>query len=228
MRKLILIPARAGSKGLPGKNVKHLEGKPLISYSIEFAKEIAGEKDVICISSNDMEVLEIARGYGIGLPFIRPDYLATDEAGSYEVIMHALEYFGIENFDAVLLLQPTSPLRRISDYLKLESKFKTEIDMVVTVKKSKENPYFNLFEEDADGTLKKCKSATFTRRQDCPTVYAINGSMYLMNVHSLLKTNIIGFTKIDKIEMPDELSIDIDTIQDWIIVEYLMKKNEND
>ena len=228
MRKLILIPARAGSKGLPGKNVKHLEGKPLISYSIEFAKEIASEKDVICISSNDMEVLEIARRYGIGLPFIRPDYLATDEAGSYEVIMHALEYYGTVNFDAVLLLQPTSPLRRISDYLKLESKFKTEIDMVVTVRKSKDNPYFNLFEEDDDGTLKKSKSSAFTRRQDCPAVYAINGSMYLMNIESLLKTNIQGFTKIDKIELPDEFSIDIDTMQDWIIAEYLMRKNEKD
>ena len=227
MRKLILIPARAGSKGLPGKNVKHLNGKPLIGYSIEFAKEIAGERDVICISSNDGEALEIARGYGINVPFVRPEDLATDGAGSYEVIMHALEYFGKGNFDAVLLLQPTSPLRRISDYLKMEAQFKQELDMVVTVKRSKENPYFNLFEENTDGTLKRSKSSEFTRRQDCPAVYAMNGSMYLMNVQSLLKTNIQGFTKIDKIEMPDELSIDIDTIQDWIIAEYLMTKNEN-
>jgi CMP-N,N'-diacetyllegionaminic acid synthase len=227
MRKLILIPARAGSVGLPGKNVKQLHGKPLIGYSIEFAQQVAGQRDVVCVSSNDNEALEIARGYGVDVPFIRPSHLAIDEIGTYEVIMHALEYFGPKNFDAVLLLQPTSPLRRISDYLKLEALFKQETDMIVTVTKSKENPYFNLFEENADGTLKKSKSSGFTRRQDCPVVYAMNGSMYLINVESLLKMNIQEFSNIHKIEVPEELSIDIDTMQDWIIAEYLMAKNEN-
>ncbi len=227
MRKLILIPARAGSKGLPGKNVKELNGKPLISYSIEFALEIVDSNDVICISTNDKEILEIAKKYEISIPFIRPEFLSTDSASTYEVIIHALEFYGVDKFDQVLLLQPTSPFRRREDYLKMESLFKEDIDMVVTVKKSKENPYFNLFEENSEGILVKSKNSDFTRRQDCPSVYAINGSMYLLNVNSLLIKNIQEFSKILKVELPEELSVDIDTVYDWVLAEYIIHKNEN-
>jgi N-acylneuraminate cytidylyltransferase len=227
MRKLILIPARGGSKRLPKKNVTLLNGKPLIGYSIDFAKKICGEEDIICVSSNDEEALKIARSYKIHVPFVRPDYLAMDATGTYEVIMHALEYYGAENFDAVLLLQPTTPLRRVGDYQKMEALFRNEIDMVVSVKISKENPYYSLFEENEDGTLRKSKEAHYTRIQDFPKVFAINGSMYLISVQSLIKSDIQGFKKIEKIEMSEEFSIDIDNIQDWIVAEYIMKENED-
>ncbi len=230
MSTLILIPARAGSKGLPGKNIKLLGGKPLISYTFEFSKKIQGDGDVICLSTNDDDIVKIAVKGNIKVHFKRPEELASDTAGTYDVIMHALKYYqgAGYKFNNVLLLQPTSPFRNLEDYKELVDKFDTECDMAVTVKFSKENPYFNLFEEDADGYLKKCSSGNFVTRQDCPPVYSLNGSMYLMKVSSLLKGNLASFKKITKVLMPEERSIDIDNYTDWLLAEYFLKKNTNE
>ena len=226
MKTLILIPARAGSKGLVGKNTKLLGKLPLIAYSILFAKKIAREGDVICISTNDIDVVKIAAQYKLPVPFIRPEELASDTAGSYEVIMHALDYYEQQglHFDAILLLQPTSPFREMEDFRNMSSLYSNDCDMVVSVNISKNNPYFNLFEQDEQGYLKKSKESTSYRRQDCPDVFAFNGSMYLMNSASLKRTNIQGFTKIIKSIMPDERSIDIDNMKDWKIAEYFLKQ----
>jgi CMP-N,N'-diacetyllegionaminic acid synthase len=224
MSTLILIPARAGSRGLPGKNTKMLRDKPLISYTFDFSKAIKGVDDVICLSSNDTAAIEIAESENIQVPFKRPDELATDKVGSYDVIMHALTYFESlgRSFQQVLLLQPTSPLRTINDYHMLVEKFDKECDMAVTVKLSKENPYFTLFEEDREGYLRKSKEGEFMRRQDCPAVYSYNGSMYLIRVSSLKIGNMGSFQKIRKLLMPDERSVDIDTFADWILTEYFL------
>jgi CMP-N,N'-diacetyllegionaminic acid synthase len=226
MRILIIIPARAGSKGLPGKNSKLLNGKPLISYTIEYAEKIKKDDDIICVTSNDETVIEIARNYGLAIPFKRPEELSTDYAGSYEVIMHALNHYKAEGeyFDAVLLLQPTSPLRAESDYFAMLEKFDGVCEMVVSVMNAKENPYFTLFEEGVDGYLEKSKKANYKTRQDCPPVYTFNGSMYLIDVRALEKSGFQGYTKIAKVVMPEERSIDIDTIHDWIITEYFLNQ----
>lgn len=225
MKTLILIPARAGSKGLPGKNIKVLGDLPLIAHTILFAKQIADLSDQICISSNDQQVINIANNYGLTVPFVRPESLASDTAGSYEVIMHAINYYGSINkqFENVLLLQPTSPLRTIEDFFNLKTKYDDGCDMAVSVSVSKDNPYFTLFEEDEKGYLKKSKESNAVRRQDCPDVYAYNGSLYLIKVESLMKTNFQGFTKIRKSIMPEERSIDIDNMKDWKIAEYFLK-----
>lgn len=225
MNKLIIIPARAGSKGLPGKNIKNLHGKPLCTYSIEFAKKVYNVNDEICISTDDEKVIDIALENGIKVPFIRPQELSGDKASSYDVIIHAIEHYKGEGkeFDAVLLLQPTTPIRFEEDFKKMELLFNSNIDMVVTVKESKENPYFSLFETNNEGYLTKSKPSKFTRRQDCPKVYAINGSMYLMNTKSLESKNITEFEKLLKVEVSDLASIDIDTIEDWKIAEFRIK-----
>ncbi|WP_443936885.1 acylneuraminate cytidylyltransferase family protein [Pedobacter sp. MW01-1-1] len=228
---LIIIPARAGSKGLPGKNTKVLGGLPLISHSLIFAEKIKGAKDVICVSSNDDDVLSISREFAnVEVPFKRPEEMSSDTAGSYEVIMHAINHYENQGiaFENVLLLQPTSPFRNVDDYQNVKSKYNSDIDMVVTVNLSKNSPYFNLFEENTDGYLGKSKDSTTMRRQDCPEVYAFNGSMYLINIKALKKTNIQGFTKIIKSVMPDERSIDIDTMKDWKIAEYFLKEINNE
>lgn len=229
MRILYLITARAGSKGLPGKNVKILGNKPLVAYSIEFALQNMNPDDVLCISSNDDKVLSIAKGMGVDIPFIRPEEYATDTASSYDVIMHALSFY--ENagysFDAILLLQPTSPFRDVSDYKNMIAAYTSDVDMVVSVKQSKENPYFNLFEENNAGYLAKCKEGNFIRRQDCPPVFAYNGSMYLINTSSIKKYSIMEFSKIKKIIMPEERSIDIDTLADWNLAEFFLNKENN-
>jgi N-acylneuraminate cytidylyltransferase len=228
MRILYLIPARKGSKGLPGKNIKFLGGKPLIVYSIDFALNNLKFGDELCISTNDEAVIEIAKSKGISIPFIRPEELANDNSSSYDVIIHAINQYEKLNktFDAVLLLQPTSPFRIQDDFTRLIKEYNFEIDMVVSVKLAKENPYFTLFEENSEGFLSKSKIGNFERRQDCPEVYAFNGSMYLINVDSIKKSRIAELKNIKKIIMPEERSIDIDTLADWTLAEFYLK-NEN-
>lgn len=226
MKILFLIPARAGSKGLPGKNIKSLGGKPLISYSIDYANRNIKDGDELCISTDDLSVIKIAENLGVNIPFVRPKELASDTATSYDVIMHALEFYEKSGkiFDCVLLLQPTSPFRNQEDFENLIQNYSADIEMVVSVKNSKENPYFTLFEEDDFGFLNKSKNANFDRRQDCPNVFAYNGSIYLMNVSALKNKPINQFKKIKKIVMPEERSIDIDTIADWVLAEFYLDK----
>lgn len=230
MKTLFLIPARSGSKGLPGKNTKILGNKPLIVHTIDFAlQNIDIKNDILCISTDDDDVIKIAFDLGINLPFKRPSELATDEATTYDVIMHALNYYESQNtfFDNVLLLQPTSPFRLQEDFINLISAYDNNCDMVVSVKKSKENPYFTLFEENELGFLNKSKKGNFQRRQDCPDVFAYNGSMYLIKTDSLKNSIITNFKKIKKVLMPDERSVDIDTMADWILTEYYFNSINN-
>jgi N-acylneuraminate cytidylyltransferase len=224
MKILYLIPARKGSKGLPEKNKKKLGTQPLIEYSIDFAAQNKKKDDEICISTNDSDVIKICEKKGVSVPFIRPEYLSNDTATSYDVIKHALDHYKKVNkyFDAILLLQPTSPFRTQEDFDKLLYEYDADTDMVVSVKLTKENPYFTLFEEDKGGFLKKSKQGDFERRQDCPEVYAFNGSMYLIKVKSLTKNKISEFKKIKKVIMPAERSVDIDTFEDWILAEYYL------
>lgn len=226
MKILYLIPARGGSKGLPGKNTKVLGDKPLIVHSIEYALMNKKYGDELCISTDDFKVIEIAKNIGVEIPFVRPDKLASDSATSYDVILHALEHYEKEGktFDAVLLLQPTSPFRNQQDFNNIISCFSDELEMVVSVKNAKENPYFTIFEEDEFGFLNKSKNGSFQRRQDCPLVYTYNGSMYLMSVEALKKHTISEFKKIKKIVMPEERSIDIDTMADWVLAEFYLDK----
>lgn len=226
MRILYLIPARAGSKGLPGKNTRLLGDKPLVAYSIEFALNNCKEGDALCISSNDDDVIAIANKMGVAVPFKRPEELATDTASSYDVIMHALNFYEKlgSTFDSVLLLQPTSPFRNQDDFNEMVANYEEDLDMVVSVKHSKENPYFTLFEENTDGFLKKSKEKKFERRQDCPEVFAYNGSMYLINVKSIKNSSHSEFKRIKKIIMPEERSVDIDTYADWNLAEFYLNK----
>jgi N-acylneuraminate cytidylyltransferase len=228
MRILYLIPARKGSKGLPGKNTKLLGDKPLIEYSIEFALNNLKNDDVLCISTNDEAVIAIAESKGITIPFIRPEELANDNASSHDVIIHAINQYEKLNqtFDAVLLLQPTSPFRIQDDFTNLIKEYSVDTDMVVSVKLAKENPYFTLFEENSEGFLNKSKIGNYERRQDCPEVYVFNGSMYLINIESIKKSRIAALKYIKKIIMPEERSVDIDTLADWNLAEFYLK-NEN-
>jgi CMP-N,N'-diacetyllegionaminic acid synthase len=229
VKTLIIIPARAGSKGLPGKNVKLLGNKPLVAYSIEYALSVKQPGDIICITTNDDDVIDIAKKYGLDIPFKRPEELANDTASSNDVILHAINYYESKQlfFDAVLLLQPTSPFRTAGDYNKLKEEFAQDCDMAVSVKHTKENPYFTIFEEDKDGFLEKSKKSDYVTRQACPPVFAYNGSMYLIKTASLKSKGLHGLGKIRKVIMPDERSVDIDTMADWIMAEYFLNTFNN-
>jgi CMP-N,N'-diacetyllegionaminic acid synthase len=225
MKILYCIPARSGSKGLPGKNIKILGDKPLISFSIDFAIQNLKIGDELCISTDDENVISIALNKGIKIPFKRPVELAADTSTTYDVLIHAINHYiklG-KRFDALLLLQPTSPFRTENDLKSMLSLYDDNLDMVVSVKIAKENPYFTLFEEN-NGYIVKSKKKNFNRRQDCPEIYAFNGSIYLININSLMNSKINEFTKIKKFVMPEERSIDIDSLADWALAEFYLDK----
>lgn len=229
MGTLIIIPARFGSKGVFRKNVKFLGDKPLISYTIEFAIKIKEGRDVVCITSNDNDVIQITQKYTNVVPLLRPEELSSDTAGMNDVLIHGLSHFESQGifFDKLLLLQPTSPFRDKSDYLMMNGLLDQNTDMIVSVSESKANPYFNLFEEDLSGFLKKSKIGNFKRRQDCPKTYEYNGSMYLIRTEKLKKFGLHGVKNIKKFEMPFEKSIDIDTEIDWLTAENILKIKKN-
>lgn len=226
MRTLFLITARGGSKGIPGKNIRPLGGKPLICHSIDHARQFADDAD-ICLSTDSEEIAGVAREYGLEVPFIRPAELATDTAGSYGVILHALDHYrsrGIE-YDRVVLLQPTSPLRTSEDIAAAIGLWKPEIDMVVSVTEAKANPYYDAFEKGSDGFLHISKGeGKYTRRQDAPEVWQFNGAVYVMSVPSLLEGPMGSFRRIVPSPMSREHSVDLDTPLDWMIAEYLLNE----
>ena len=224
MKPLIVIPARGGSKGVPRKNIKVLGDKPLIQYTIDAAKGVFDD-EFICVSTDDFEIKSVVEQLGLKVPFLRPNELASDTAGTYEVLLHAISYYESKGYfpDTLILLQPTSPFRtsaHIKEALKL---YHESIDMVVSVKETKANPYYILFEEDRNGFLKKTKEANFTRRQDCPKVWEYNGAIYIINVKALKEKTISQFTKVCKFEMDETSSHDIDTLLDWKIAEIILQ-----
>jgi CMP-N,N'-diacetyllegionaminic acid synthase len=225
MDTLFLIPARGGSKGIPGKNSKLLHGKPLIQYSIETARALGKDLD-ICLSTDSDEIIAIAKALGLEVPFVRPANLATDTANSRDVILHALSFFQNRGkyYENVVLLQPTSPFRKLADVRNMMDLLTDDLDMVVSVKEAHDNPYYSLFEENENGYLELSKKGNFTRRQDVPKVYAYNGSVYVIKAARLIQKPFSDFDKIVKYEMDNVHSIDIDTPFDWQIAEMIVEK----
>ena len=222
---LVVIPARGGSKGIPGKNIKELNGKPLIQYTIDLARELFDDSDII-VTTDDPKIKDTVERLGLNVPFLRPFELATDKSGTQEVLIHALNYAKSigRDYDTILLLQPTSPFRnskQVREAIKIYEESK-DIDMVLSVKETKANPYYILREENSLGYLEPSKVGNFTRRQDCPAVWEINGAIYVINVKSLLTSPMNQFNKIKKYVMDEETSHDIDTPFDWNFAEFLL------
>lgn len=222
---LVVIPARGGSKGVPGKNIKELGGKPLIQYTIDAARDIFEDKDIIV--STDCEKIKFSvESLGLKVPFLRPVELATDEAGSQEVLLHALSF--VENNgiypETLILLQPTSPFRNATHIKEALKLYNNKLDMVVSVKETTANPYYVLKEENTEGFLENSKKGEFTRRQDCPNVWELNGAIYIINVKSLKSSKIGDFTKVKKYVMDEISSHDIDTMMDWDFAKFYLSK----
>lgn len=227
MKVLVIIPARGGSKGVPKKNIKVLGAKPLIHYSIDVAKQVVASLEDICVSTDSEEIKKVAEAAGIRVPFLRPEALATDQASSRDVILHALDHYASQGkvYDAILLLQPTSPFRRVRDVKEMIVLYSPELDMIVSVNEPHHNPYFSLFEENENQYLELSKKGNFTRRQDAPKVYAYNGSVYVINPQSIRYLEFSQFKKVKKYVMDDVHSIDIDTPLDWRIAEAILESN---
>lgn len=230
MKILYIIPVRGGSKGIPKKNIKPLAGKPLVFYSLDLAFDLAKKQDAtICLSTDSDEIIKLVeKTYNYKISFKRPDELATDTIGTHEVLIHALEFYESQGkqFDAVVLLQATSPFRKTTHVEAALKLYHSDLDMVVSVVKSHTNPYYDLFEEDENKYLKKSKKGYFTRRQDCPQVFGFNGAIYVINPNSLKKMPFLKFQRIKKYEMTDLESLDLDTQLDWDFAEFLIQEKQ--
>lgn len=226
MKSLFLITARGGSKGIPHKNIKPLAGKPLIFYAIDIARQFAEDKD-ICVSTDDNDIIQTVETYKLKVPFKRPVELASDTAGSYEVILHAVKFYEQKGiyYDTVVLLQPTSPFRTKEDVEGCIEKYDKDCDMVVSVKAASSNPYYDIFEEDSNGNLVISKGdGKITRRQEAPKCYEYNGAVYIINIESLKAMHMNDFKKIHFFEMSEVHSVDLDTMLDWKYAELLIQE----
>ncbi len=226
IESLVIIPARGGSKGIPHKNIKPLNGKPLIEYTIDVARQIVPE-EFICVSTDDTEIIKVVEDYGLNVPFVRPEYLATDTAGTYEVLLHALSFYETQGycFNNIILLQTTSPFRNAAQVKEAIELYSDDIDMVVSVRSVSANPYYNCFEEDVKGYLQVSKGdGKLIRRQDAPDAWEYNGAIYIINPKSLKSSSLGSFKKRIKYVMDDIHSIDLDTMFDWTLAELVLKE----
>ncbi|RDV16126.1 acylneuraminate cytidylyltransferase family protein [Pontibacter diazotrophicus] len=223
---LFLITARGGSKGLPGKNIKPLYGRPLLSYTLDAAKAVSSPEH-ICVSTDDEAIAAVVRDAGIPVPFMRPQELATDTATTEQVLIHAIQFYESQgvNYDYVVILQPTSPLRTGQHIQEALNTITPDTEMIVSVKETDANPYYVLVEEDEEGILRKSKEGHFTRRQDCPKVYELNGAIYIINVDKLKQKGLTQLNR-QKYVMDKMASIDIDDELDFSLVELVISKEE--
>ncbi|MHB1147219.1 MAG: acylneuraminate cytidylyltransferase family protein [Lutibacter sp.] len=229
MRILAIIPARGGSKGVPGKNIKLLGGKPLLAYTAEIALQSKYFTEVM-LSSEDTQIIEVAKSLGVPVPFVRPAALAQDNTPTIEVIKHALHWY--ENqaifFDAVCLLQVTSPFRTVDFADKAIEKFmESGCDSLVSVQQvpNEYNPHWT-FEVNQEGnlTITTGEEKIISRRQELPKAYHRDGSIYLTKTEVLLNQNSLYGKSTTFIESSSEFYVNIDTIADWEQAEKLLKK----
>jgi len=226
---LCTICARGGSKGVKNKNIKHLNGKPLIAYTIEQAKD-SGLFDHIVISTDSDDIASIAIKYGAEVFFKRSPGMASDTAGKLDVIRDAFirsETHYQKRYDYLIDLDATAPLRSVDDIKHAYAQLlRDKNDNLITAMPSRRSPYFNLVEIDPTGkvTLSKKLDSHVMRRQDAPCSYDMNASIYIWNRKTILNCNTLFLEKTGLYVMPEERSIDIDTEIDFSFVEFLMRK----
>ncbi|MHA2118076.1 MAG: acylneuraminate cytidylyltransferase family protein [Candidatus Thorarchaeota archaeon] len=227
MRILGTICARGGSKGVKDKNIRDLCGQPLLSYTIKAMRKW-GKADRIVVSTDSPKIAQIANEHGAETPFTRPSELAIDTAPKIPVLQHALRFCEKEyktRYDVVVDLQPTSPFRTSNDIEKSLNEFlAAKAEVLYSVVKAEKNPYFDMVELDEEGNahLSKTLESEYFRRQDAPSVYSINGSIYIYDRDHLLKTKSLHSDRARVYVMDEISSVDIDTELDFSFAEFLL------
>lgn len=223
-----VITARGGSKGVPGKNIKLLCGKPLIQYTIDCAAEVSFLFHRILVSTDDHDIADVARKCGADVPFIRPHHLALDATPTLPVILHAVEFVEQRDsaaIDWVMILQPTSPLRQAKDIAAcVELADEDDCDTVVSVFNANSHHPLKMKQFDERGFLKSYLTdlPEPTRRQELqPTVYQRNGAIYLVR-KSVLQSGSLYGSRVKPYLMPEERSLDIDTLYQFRLAESLV------
>ncbi len=232
MKILGLIPARGGSKGIPNKNIKLLDGKPLLAYTTEIALQSSLLTKLI-VSTDDEAISDTAKALGVDVPFLRPSELAQDDTATIDVILHALKWYESRQifFDAVCLLQVTYPFRTLNILESAIKKFEeVDCDSLVSVQKvpHEYNPHWT-FKVNTEGCLNIATgdSQIISRRQELPLSYHRDGAIYITSTKVLLEQHSLYGESISFIESPPELYINIDTMDDWVNAEQLIKKTKN-
>ncbi|ATF15915.1 acylneuraminate cytidylyltransferase family protein [Brevibacillus sp. HB1.4B] len=223
---LAIIPARGGSKGIPRKNIREVGGKPLLSWTIEEAKKSA-YIDRLIVSTDDEEIADVARQYEGEVPFLRPKELAMDDTPGIAPVLHALEL--LPKYDYVVLLQPTSPLRQVIDIDGcIEKCLKEQANSCVSITVAEKTPYwmYHLSDNDVLEPVIKIEER-FLRRQDTPTVFSLNGAVYIADTNWLQKTQSFLEPETVGYVMPKERSIDIDNQMDIVIFEAVLRQMKN-
>lgn len=222
------ICARGGSRGVPGKNIRPLLGKPLITYSIEQALAHP-QIDLVFVSTDSVEIAAVANEAGAEVPFMRPRELSSHSAAKLPVIEHLVAWVveQVGSVARIVDLDPTSPLRDASDIDACLGLLVAGVDAVITGYEADKNPYFNMVEVAGDGAVQLVKTTLggVVARQTAPTVYAMNASIYCWHYHTLSKGLWNGRTRIHV--MPRHRSIDIDEPIDFQIVEMLMRQKSS-
>lgn len=230
--RICTITVRAGSKGVPGKNLRVVAGRPLFGHSVAQAAA-TGLFDEVVVSSDSEEILALAPSFGATGVVRRPEEMATDTAGKVPAIAHAVrtteERTGLR-FATCVDLDATSPLRTLDDIRTAVSMFEdSEAESLITGSEARRNPYFNLVEEQRDGTVAVSKQPddAVLRRQDAPRCFDMNGSIYVWRRESLLEDQVVFFPSTILYEMPPERSTDVDSEFDFRIVEWQMEQRDD-
>lgn len=226
-RILAIIPARAGSKGIKDKNIIDLNGKPLIAYSIEAAKKSKYINRIV-VSTDGEKIAQVAKEWGADVPFLRPDYLASDTAKTIDAVVHCVETLKEmgDYYDYVVILQPTQPLRTAKHIDEaIEQLISSGEDGLVSISKVKEHPILMRTLDDTGHVVNLFNVSSTRRRQDFPDYYKVNGAIYVnklnenFNLDTSLNDNRLAYV------MNEKYDVDIDELLDLKIAELMLKKN---
>ena len=227
MNYVALICARGGSKGVRGKNIRLLKGRPLIGWSIQVAKRVSQISRII-VSTDSEEIARIAREQGAEVPFARPSALAEDSSPEWLVWRHALDYLRMdekESLDGLVVVPPTSPLRSSQDIENCISEYERGgVDVVITVSEAHRNPYFNMVTVNDQGFVELVISPkeNFYRRQDAPNIFDVTTVCYVVRAQFVQQYSGIFEGKVRSVFVPPERALDIDTELDFKFAEFLM------
>ena len=232
MSTVACIFARAGSKGVPNKNIQTFNGKPLITWAIKLALQVKQINEVF-VSTDSEEIAEIARMAGATIPFIRPSELATDTSPEWHSWQHLIKFIADKDGrlpEVFLSLPATSPLRSIIDVENCLDEFKKgRADFVVGITPSERNPFFNMVNKGEGNQVNLViqQGEKYSRRQDAPEIFDLTTVCYVGKPSTILTKNSIFEGKVAGVEIPRERAIDIDTELDFQIAEFLFKLKAN-
>jgi len=229
MKTYAFIFARGGSKGVPGKNIKELCGKPLIAYSIEIAKEIESIEKVF-VSTEDNNIAAVAREYGADI-IPRPNNLAQDDSPEWSAWQHAVKWLEEkgDSFDIFISLPTTSPLRNIKDITQCLLSLDEKVEIVVGITEAARSPYFNMVRKNDSGFIDilMINDNHYTRRQETPAIFDITTVAYVSRPDFITNSSGIFDGNVKGVEIPAERALDIDTELDWKFVEFMMSHKDD-